>query len=157
MSIDAYIVNTFLNSPLRSFVLGNDMGVGKTLIFETVFHARAVQQQLEHREGRAPKGQTYHPHLVVTQPILQDQSCADFLKAFKGIRTYYIFNSTGKSNLSGMKDVSVFHSDEDWDFLMRMVYEDRHDPEVSTSPRPSPLNQSCSRGPSYLHSLLTCV
>lgn len=103
------------------------MGVGKTIIFETAFHMHAAALQTEHEAGRAPEGQTYGPHLLVTLPILQDQSCGDFLKAFRGVRDYYIVNSTGRTTIPGAKAIS---KEEDWLDLVDQLYRNRFSPEV---------------------------
>ncbi|KUI64438.1 hypothetical protein VM1G_11233 [Cytospora mali] len=125
--VDAYIVHVFLNSPLRCFILGNDMGVGKTIIFETAFHMHAAALQRQHEKGEAPKGQTYGPHLLVTLPILQDQSCGDFLKPFRGVRDYIIVNSTGRTTIPGASAIS---KDDEWLDLMDQLYHARFTPEV---------------------------
>lgn len=128
---EAKIINDYITGPIPCFMLGAEMGLGKTITFELAWHARARQLKRKTAEvdpaNEGPR-RTYGPHLLVTPGDLVDAMVADCQSAFRGIREYVIINSTGRSSIPG---AVVYSTAVDVVKFMRTVYDRRYDPEVS--------------------------
>jgi hypothetical protein len=131
LGTEAKIINDYLTGPIPCFMLGAEMGLGKTITLELSWYVRV--RQLKQEAATAIPGdnesrRTYGPHLLVTPGDLVDAIVADCQNAFRGIREYVIINSTGRSSIPG---VTVYSSVADVVKLMQTVYDRRHDPKVS--------------------------
>lgn len=128
---EAKIINDYISGPIPLFMLGAEMGLGKTITFELSWHVRV--RQLKEAATTAIPGdkesqRTYGPHLLVTPGDLVDAMVADCQSAFRGIRQYVIINSTGRSRIPG---ATVYSSAASVVEFMQTVYDRRHDPNVS--------------------------
>ncbi|KAK0751902.1 hypothetical protein B0T18DRAFT_79517 [Schizothecium vesticola] len=127
---EAKIINDYISGLIPLFMLGAEMGLGKTITFELSWHVRA--RQLKEAATTALPGdkesqRTYGPHLLVTLGDLVDAMVADCQSAFRGIRQYVIINSTGRSRIPG---ATVYSSTASVVEFMQTVYDRRHDPNI---------------------------
>ncbi|KAK3382003.1 hypothetical protein B0H63DRAFT_217821 [Podospora didyma] len=127
---EARIINDYISGPIPYFMLGVEMGLGKTITFELSWHVRARQLK-EAAATIIPSNREserkYGPHLLVTPGELVDAMVADCQNAFRGIREYVIINSTGRSSIPG---ATVYSTAADVVKFMRTVYDRRHDPSI---------------------------
>lgn len=128
---EAKIINDYISGPIPCFMLGAEMGLGKTITFELSWHVRARQLKeavaMAIPSDKEPR-RTYGPHLLITPGDLVDPMVADCQTAFRGIREYVIINATGRSSIPG---ATVHSSAANVVKFMQTVYDRRHDPNVS--------------------------
>lgn len=114
--------------PLRSYINGAQMGLGKTICGITTIYMRVRESVKQHEANTLPNGQEFKPSMWITRPELDAQSTADFLRAYVGLLDIFVIPSTAMKRFPD--EVNVTRDKAEWARLTKKWYQNRFLPEV---------------------------